>query len=63
MASLIAVSVYFIKYLPVSNFVILPMQLVVGAAVFFGICEKFKVEEYVEVKGLADSYIKKIRKK
>ena len=62
-ALMIAVSVYFLKYLPVSNFVILPVQLVIGAAVFFGICEKFKIEEYVEVKGLTDNYIKKIRKK
>ncbi len=62
-ALLIAVSVYFLKYLPISNFVILPMQLVVGAVVFFGICYAFKPQEYQDIKGIAEGYLKKIRKK
>ena len=58
-ALMIAVSVYFLKYLPVSNFVILPVQLVIGAAVFFGICNIFKPQEYQEIKGIAEGYLKK----
>ena len=42
---IIALSVYFIKYLPISNFIILPIQFIVGAGVFFLICEKTKKEE------------------
>ena len=57
----IAVSVYFFKYLPLSHFVILPIQLAVGTAVFFGICEAFKPEEYMEVKSLTVEYFKKAR--
>ncbi len=58
-ALMIAVSVYFLKYLPVSNFVILPVQLVIGAAVFFGICNIFKPQEYQEIKGIAEGYLRK----
>lgn len=57
----IAVSVYFFKYLPLSHFVILPIQLAVGTAVFFGICETFKPEEYFEVKSLTVEYFKKAK--
>lgn len=59
----IALSVYFLKYLPLSNFVILAIQIVVGACVFFAICEVAKMPEYYELKGIAASTIKKIIKK
>ena len=62
-ATLVAVSVYFFKYLPLSYWVILPIQIVVGAAVFFFVCEKTKMEEYVAVKEIALQYILKLRKK
>lgn len=61
-AFLIAVCVYFFKYLPVSNWIILPIQLVVGVAVFFAVCEKTKLEEYVEVKDMAKQYLSKLRR-
>lgn len=60
-AFIVAVSVYFFKFLPVSSFVILPIQFVVGIAVFFGICEIFKPEEYLEVKSLVIEYLKKAK--
>lgn len=60
-AFIIAFSVFFFKFLPVSSFVILPIQLVIGVAVFFFICEIFKPEEYVEVKSLVIEYFKKAR--
>ena len=59
----VAISVYFFKYLPISNWIILPIQIVVGAGVFFVICETIKLPEYLEVKGIAVSYVKTIRKK
>lgn len=58
----IAVSVYFFKYLPLSNFIILPIQIVVGSAVFFTICEKTKMEEYVELKTTAIRYMSKLKR-
>lgn len=61
-AAAVAVSVYFFKYLPISNWIILPIQIVVGIGVFFAICESTKLPEYLEVKEIALSFIKKIRK-
>lgn len=61
-ASLIAISVYFFKYLPISNWIILPIQILAGATVFFLVCEKTKLEEYVEVKGMALQYLSKLKR-
>ena len=58
----VAISVYFFKYLPISNFIILPIKIFVGVGVFFLICEKTQLEEYKEVKGIALQYISKIKK-
>jgi len=54
---LIALSMFFLKYLPISNWIILPLQIAVGTVVFFGVCERTKMEEYMEVKGMVKQYI------
>lgn len=59
---LITVSVYFLKYLPITNWIILPIQIVVGVAVFFMVCETTKMEEYTEVKGIALQYLSKLKR-
>ena len=59
---LIAVSVYFLKYLPITNWIILPIQIVVGVAVFFMVCETTKMEEYTEVKGIVLHYLSKLKR-
>lgn len=61
-ALVMAVSVYFIKFLPLSNWIILPLQITVGAGVGYYLCEKTKLEEYLEVKGIAKQYLSKIRR-
>ena len=61
-AFLLALSVYFFKYLPISNWIILPIQIVVGAAVFFAVCENTKLEEYIEVKDMAKQYFSKLKR-
>lgn len=60
-AFLIALSVFFFKYLPLSNWIILPIQIVAGTLVFFLFCEKTKMEEYVEVKGIVMQYLSKLK--
>lgn len=62
-ALLMAVSVFFLKYLPLSYFIILPIQLVVGGGVFFVVCETLKLPEYLEVKGVALDYLGKLKRK
>ena len=58
----VAISVYFLKYLPLSNWIILPLQIIVGIAVFGVINETVKLEEYCEVKNIAFEYIRKLTK-
>lgn len=62
-ALLIAVCVYFFKYLPLSNWLILPIQIMVGVGVFFLVCEKTQLEEYKEVKGITIQYLSKLKRK
>ena len=49
LAIAIALSVWFLKYLPLSYWVVLPMQMAVGAIVFFTLCILFKMNEYREI--------------
>jgi len=62
-ALIVATSVFFLKYLPISNWLILPIQILVGVVVLFIICEKYKFSEYYEVKLMAVEYIMKIKKR
>lgn len=58
-AAIVAVSVYFLKYLPLSNWIILPIQFVVGTFVFYVVCKLTKVEEYEETKAIIAPIIKR----
>ena len=58
-ALVIAISVYFLKYLPVSNWVILPLQIFIGALVFFFVCNRTKLQEYQELKSMAFPLIRR----
>lgn len=62
MSLIVAVIIYFFKYLPFSYWFILPMQLVVGGILLVFLCEKTKKEEYQEMKEMAESFLKKIRR-
>lgn len=58
-AMLIALSVYFLKYLPLSHWIILPLQIIVGSMTFLVLCHFTKQEEYEELKEIIKSNIKK----
>lgn len=60
-ATLIALSVYFLKYIPLSKWIILPIQLVVGTCIFFIICNKTKIQEYKELMDIITPFIKRIK--
>lgn len=62
-ATVVALSVYFLKYLPLSNWVILPMQLMLGTVVFFVVCKVTRIEEYDEIKEIIMPYIKMFARK
>lgn len=62
-ALLMAIPVYLISYIPLSEFAILPIQLLLGAGIVFVSCELSKLPEYLEIKQLALQYLSKIKSK
>lgn len=62
-AIVVALSVYFFKYLPISNWIILPMQIIVGTIVLFAMCKVLKVKEYEETKALLAPFVSRITHK
>ena len=51
-ALVVAIAVYFFKYLPLSYWIVLPMQIMVGVVVFVTINEMMKMQEYMELRGI-----------
>jgi O-antigen/teichoic acid export membrane protein len=49
LAIAIALPVWFLKFLPLSYWIVLPMQIAVGATVFFACYKLFKMNEYKEI--------------
>lgn len=62
-AFLVSGAVFFLKDLPLSNWVILLLQIAIGGTVFIIVCEVLKVREYRELRDLAKVYLFKIGKK
>ena len=58
-AYVIGLSVFFIKYLPLNNFLILSLQLAIGLVVCICLCECFKQSEYNEIKILLTKFKKR----
>lgn len=54
-AFVIAFAVYFLKYLPVSSWLVLLVQITIGIIVGFVISEVLKLEEYKEIKKILGS--------
>ena len=50
LAIAIALPVWFLKFLPLSYWVVLPLQIVLGMLVFFGLCKINRMEELEEIK-------------
>ena len=63
LATVIALSVYFLKWLPLSYWVVLPLQIAMGAAVFFTVCKVFEPSEYKEIREILKSGKLKRKKK
>lgn len=62
-AIVIALSVYFLKYLPLSNWIILPFQILIGVAAFFLLCSFTRLDEFKETKQLIAPFYKKVFRK
>lgn len=59
----VALSIYFLKYLPMSNWIILPIQIFFGIIVFVVLCHISNLEEYRETKELMRPFVHKVLKK
>lgn len=57
-----AVPVFAMSFIPISSFIILPLQIIVGAGITIGICEASKLPEYMELKDIAMPVINKVFK-
>lgn len=61
---LMAIPVYLLSFLPLSDYIILPIQFLVGCILTIALCEFCKREEYIQLKTIVLDYSKKfIRKK
>ena len=58
-ALLVGLSVYFLKFLPITFWVVLPLQLLLGTMVILMVCHVVKPEEYKEIKGFLKSSVKR----
>lgn len=58
-AVIIAVSVFFLKELPISNWIILPSQIILGLFILVLICRMCNIEEYNEIKAILLPHIKR----
>jgi len=62
-ATIVALSVWFLKYLPFSYWLVLPLQIFIGISVFFLLCKLTRIKEYEEVKELVIPFIQKTKRK
>lgn len=62
LATLVALSVFFLKYLPVSYWIVLPIQIIFGCAVLLCVCQMTKMEEYMELKRMVEPFFKKVKR-
>lgn len=59
----IAIVIYFVKFLTISYWLILPLQLIIAGIMLILICEITKMEEYLDLKTIACSFLKTVKDK
>ena len=57
-----AVVVYMLKYIPMSYWIILPLQILVGTSLFILLCRITKIEEFKEMMNMIKPVLNKIKK-
>lgn len=55
--------VWLLTLLPISYFIILPLQIVIGSSLLIALCHLFHIEEYMEIKKIIVSYVSKLSRK
>ena len=59
---LVAASIYFFRFLPLSNYIVLVIQFITGTVVFWGLCMVFRIEEFKDVKQMLYQYMSMIKR-
>ena len=54
----ISLPVYFLSFLPINNYVLLLLQLVVGISIFYVVCHRTKMYEYTEILSIAKGVLR-----
>ena len=63
LAIIIACPIFFLKYLPCSYWIVLPVQILLGIVLFLAICEYKRIEEYLELKEIIKGVSNKFNRK
>lgn len=58
-----AIPVFAMSFIPLNPFLLLPLQILVGAVITISICEVTKIPEYIEIKGIVTPLLNKIIKR
>ncbi|MST78749.1 lipopolysaccharide biosynthesis protein [Prevotella copri] len=58
-----AIPVYAMSFLSINHFILLPLQIMIGAIIVISICETTKLPEYLEIKSIAMPAVNKIIRK
>lgn len=59
-AFIMAIPVYLLSFIPISEYVLLPIQIIVGFVVTIALCEWWKREEYIQLKHIVSDNAGKI---
>lgn len=62
LAILVALIVFILKYLPISYWIILPLQIILGCVILLCVCQRTKMDEYVELTKMVEPYFKKMKR-
>ena len=62
LAILVALIVFILKYLPISYWIILPLQIILGCVILLCVCQRTKMDEYVELRKMVETYFKKMKR-
>lgn len=62
-AVVMVIPVGLMQFISLNAFILLPLQIIVGAAIVLTICEKSQMPEYLEIKGMVMPKIKKVIKR
>ena len=61
-ATIVALSIWFLKYLPFSNWLILPLQVTVGLGVLYALCRLTNLEEYQEARKFLSPVMERLKR-